>query len=390
MEWPSPKWARSRWTISRWLLFARLLQVSCTLVTTVMNGFLLVYIHSNQLGLATSMFCLEMMVCVALIYSGLVLLIQHSGNQQRRSSTIWATIFVAGDVLLTGIMIAIISVLSRTGLPTDCHGLTRDDMEKGGAPDNPPPGYDTTRFGDGDDIKGLLDKYCSLERSFYSIAIALVFTYMLTITLGALRIFEQRWNQRQKDRLFSSTDDIYQLDHLGPEIQSTNAERDLDDAVPSSEGVLTPTARANPIIQTVNVEPSSEIHGNRVFNEQRRTQLLPVSPVSVASRMSQVSPISPVMHQHGSFHMASQDMQDMSAGRSIMSNSSDLAAEAMVTDGYRYRVQPGIPSLPAYSPSSSRGQFMDGHGDESNDMRLSDYVKGETRAQNMKDSGLSM
>ncbi|KAI1473106.1 uncharacterized protein F4812DRAFT_39545 [Daldinia caldariorum] len=389
MEWPSPKWAPSRWTISRWLLLTRLLQVSCTLVTAVMNGFLLAYIHRNRLGVTTSMFCLEMMICIALIYSGLVLSIQHSGNQRRRSSTILATIFVAGDVLLTGIMIAIISVLSRTGLPTDCHGLTRDDMEKGDAPDNPPPEYDT-RFGDGDDIKGLLDKYCSLEQSFYSIAIALVFTYMLTITLGALRIFEQRWNQRQKDRLFPSTDDIYQPDHLGPEIQSTNAERDPDDAVRSRERVLTPTARANPIIQTVNVESSSEIHGDRAFNDQRRTQPLPVSPVSIASRISQVSPISPVMHQHGLFHMASQDMPDMSAGNSMMSHSSDLAAEAMVIDGYRYTVQPRIPPLPAYSPSSSGGRFMDGHGNESNEMRLSDYVKGETRAQNMKDSGLGM
>ncbi|KAK6956714.1 hypothetical protein Daesc_001993 [Daldinia eschscholtzii] len=179
-------------------------------------------------------------------------------------------------------------------------------------------------------------------------------------------------------------------DHLRPEIQSTGAERDPDDTTPSSEAVFTPTARTNPTIQTHNGGSSSEIHGDSIFNEQRRTQQFPVSPVSIASRISQVSPISPVMHQHGLFHMASQDAPGMSAGSSMVDQSSNLAAEAMVTDGYRYRTQPGIPSLPAYSPSQTRGQFMDGHGNESNEMRLSDYVKGETRAQNMKDSGLGM
>lgn len=100
---------------------------------------------------------------------------QHSGSRQRRSSTILSTIFIAGDVVFNGIMIAIITVLSRTGLPTDCHGLTRDDKEKNDAPNNPPPGYDTIRFGDGENIKGLLDRYCSLEQSFYFITAALMY-----------------------------------------------------------------------------------------------------------------------------------------------------------------------------------------------------------------------
>ncbi|KAI0844641.1 hypothetical protein F5Y00DRAFT_196282 [Daldinia vernicosa] len=383
MEWLSSKWA-PRWTVSRWLLFARLLQVSGTLVTAVMNGFLLVYIHINRLGLATSMFCLEMMVCVALIYSGIVLLMQHSGSWRRRSSTILATIFIAGDVAFNGIMIAIITVLSRTGLPTDCYGLTRDDKENNDAPDKPPPGYDTIRFGNGDNIRGLLDRYCSLEQSFYFIGVALIFTYMLTITLGVLRIFEQRWNHGQKDHSCMSEDNIHQLDHITYNVQSPNPERGLDSAAPSSEGVSTPAARANPTIRTHDFGSTGDLNEDRVFNEQRRTLQLPVSPVSVASRISQVSPISPVMRQHGIFHTTSQDVPDTSVG------SSDLAAEAMVTDGYRYRLQPGIPSLPAYSPSQSRGQFMDGHGDESNEMRLSGYVKGKTRAQNMKDSGLGI
>ena len=59
----------------------------------------------------------------------------------------------------------------------------------------------------------------------------------------------------------------------------------------------------------------------------------------------------------------------------------EAAAEsALVSDGMR----PSEPMLPPYEPGSSR---MTGHGTESNDMRLSEYVKGETRAQDMKDSG---
>ncbi|KAI8958124.1 hypothetical protein F5Y11DRAFT_53656 [Daldinia sp. FL1419] len=389
MEWLLPKWASSRWTVSRCLLFSRLLQVSGTLISAVMNGFLLVYIHVNHLGLATSMSCLEMMICVALIYSGIVLLMQHSGNRRRRSGVRLATVFIAGDVLFNGLMIAIITVLCRTGLPTDCHGLTRDDNEKDDAPNDPPLGYDTIRFGNGNDIKGVLDRYCSLEQSFYYIAVALMFTYTLTITLGILRIFEQRWNHSQQEPSITS-DNIYQLDHIRSKVQSLNPERDPENTEPPSEGVFTPTPRAIPTIQTHNFDSTGELHGNHTFRERRRTHPLPVSPVSIASRISQVSPISPVAHQQGVFHMASQDVPDTSTGSSTMSYPSDLAAEAMVTDGYRDRTQPDMPALPAYYPSHSRGQFMDGHGDESNEMRLSEYVKGETRAQNMKDSGLGM
>jgi len=56
------------------------------------------------------------------------------------------------------------------------------------------------------------------------------------------------------------------------------------------------------------------------------------------------------------------------------------ADSALVSDGMR----PSEPMLPPYEPGGSR---MSGHGEESNEMRLSEYVKGGTRAQDMKDSG---
>lgn len=63
----------------------------------------------------------------------------------------------------------------------------------------------------------------------------------------------------------------------------------------------------------------------------------------------------------------------------------DAAGAALVSDG-GMRSQSSESALPPYPyrPGSAR---MPGHADESNEMRLSGYVKGETRAQNMKDSG---
>lgn len=71
----------------------------------------------------------------------------------------------------------------------------------------------------------------------------------------------------------------------------------------------------------------------------------------------------------------------------LLSSTEMHANLAMITDGSRYTPGQTVDhtQLPPYSPGNLRR--MDGHGDESNDIRLSEYVKGETRAQDMKDSG---
>lgn len=73
----------------------------------------------------------------------------------------------------------------------------------------------------------------------------------------------------------------------------------------------------------------------------------------------------------------------------VPTSSAEIHANmAMITDGSRYapsQQQADNHQLPPYSPGNQR--TMSGHGDESNDIRLSDYVKGETRAQDMKDGG---
>ncbi|KAI0888140.1 uncharacterized protein GGS22DRAFT_185519 [Annulohypoxylon maeteangense] len=338
-------------------------------------------VTSSGLSPTTGMICLEMMVCIALIYSSIVLLFQHSGAPQRRSSSPWIMAFIAGDVVFNGVMIAVVTVLAHAGLPTNCYGLTRSETETDDANKNPPKG-----FGDGD-IKGDLDKYCGLERSFYFIIAALMFTYTLTITLGVLRIFEKRWSHGQDDSLFTSANDVYQLGHIRSKILSPNISRDLENAEPSREGVLTPPSRSGTSLQTRVLRPSEDGHRTQTFREQAQSQPLPVSPVSATtSPICQVSPISPTTHLRRSFMTTTPGMLDTSMGGLMI----DHSAEAMVTDGYRSRLQPGMQPQPRYSPGQSRGQFMDGHGDESNEMRLSEYVKGESRAQHMKDSGMGM
>lgn len=64
----------------------------------------------------------------------------------------------------------------------------------------------------------------------------------------------------------------------------------------------------------------------------------------------------------------------------MLSEEDQSADHALVSDGMR----PSEPMLPPYHPGNRR---MSGHGGEDNEMRLSGYVKGQTRAQDMKDSG---
>lgn len=70
----------------------------------------------------------------------------------------------------------------------------------------------------------------------------------------------------------------------------------------------------------------------------------------------------------------------------LLSSTEMHANLAMITDGSRYSPGQAVDhnQLPPYSPGNQR--TMAGHGLEDNDIRLSEYVKGETRAQDMKDT----
>ncbi len=79
--------------------------------------------------------------------------------------------------------------------------------------------------------------------------------------------------------------------------------------------------------------------------------------------------------------MHHRQQRDHSQRMPMLPEEDQLADIALVSDGMR----PTEPMLPPYEPR--RGGQMAGHGSEDNEMRLSEYVKGQTRAQGMKDSG---
>lgn len=67
--------------------------------------------------------------CVVLIYTAIVLLVQHTGNRPWTRRTRVIVTFVVFDVIFTGLMIGIITILARTGVPSNCAGLTRTDCK---------------------------------------------------------------------------------------------------------------------------------------------------------------------------------------------------------------------------------------------------------------------
>ncbi len=117
--------------------------------------------------------------------------------------------------------------------------------------------------------------------------------------------------------------------------------------------------------------PSGEPSGHLIF---------PVSPMTPPTR----SPVASPVDQHAPTRNS----------ETYPGTMEHVAEAAMVMDGYRHHHHhhhhhPSVSefaSLPPYTPGPSR-QFMDGHGNENNEMRLSEYVKGQTRAQHLKDAG---
>ncbi|KAH9885498.1 hypothetical protein F4778DRAFT_787160 [Xylariomycetidae sp. FL2044] len=369
----------TRWRLSRWIALIRLSQALGSLVTAVMNGFLLVYIQLNRLGLASSMFALEMMVCVALIYTSFVLLVQHTGSRRDHSSTTMIAFFVAGDAIFNGITLAIITVLARSGVPSDCHGLTRDNVEPGDAPDDPPEGYNTIRFSDGKNgDKGLLDRYCALERGFYFIAIAMVFAYMITVTLGIIRIYERQYTREIQMGRLTNLDDIHRLEDL-----TSKVDGDVENASEASQGIVEPRSRG--VVVSPSPEAVSPAPGDDRRRERSRSPAPPVSPLS---------PISP--GSRTSRHVATDDpfvghsaAFSLPTGGPRIEDAADPAAEAAITDGYRHQMRLGMAQLPPYSPGPSRERFMGSHAEDDTDGFRFDG-RDTTRMQNGKDAGTGL
>lgn len=162
---------------------------------------------------------------------------------------------------------------------------------------------------------------------------------------------------------------------------------------PSSPGVASATTFASLRPDNQEEMPAA------MYSSTSRSENLPSSsrstmPSSVRFANANLTPMpQSSAHQHAYTRVLSTPAiptSSMPMNESAMDlNAANIQANmAMVSDGSRYsgavrQIQRS--QLPPYSPGNLRR--MTGHGDEDNDTRLSEYVKGETRAQDMKDSG---
>lgn len=147
---------------------------------------------------------------MSLTYTSVIILGVHiCKTLGLRSWRIFALISLPGDLTIMGLCIAKITILSFSGLPADCHGLTRDNckgfffLQRRGlvfcfcslrsrpltvsttanvCPTNaddgsdlvrqPADGYSTIRFGSwANAITGELDSWCTFPRTVYGLSV---------------------------------------------------------------------------------------------------------------------------------------------------------------------------------------------------------------------------
>lgn len=180
---------------------------------------------------------------------------------------------------------------------------------------------------------------------------------MITVTVSVLRLCEGKiYSQSEVKQMMESQERMIDLEQKindsRPHLSPINSSPVINHRI--SQGILPrrPSIPAGPPPPTIRERPEFSEPG-----PSRRLSFASSSPTAVNS-------VSPVLSFASLEHHANM---------------------AMVTDGSRYNNHIGI-QLPPYSPGNNMAP-MNGHGGEHNDDRLSDYVKGETRAQDIKDGG---
>ncbi|KAK4178681.1 hypothetical protein QBC36DRAFT_324127 [Triangularia setosa] len=320
MGWESP---------SRWLTTARALQLVAALASTALHGFTTIWIHVKKLGMTQHMVVLELLIVIITVYTTVAILVQHCGWRSITKPGLVA--FVVFDLTFCAMVLGIISLLARSGLPVNCVGLTRTDYQPADA--KPPPhsyGFSTIRFSnESGGLPGQLDKFCGLERAYFGFANALVFLYIATVVLNIIRIFELKYI-----KIGSSGEDeevnlkaIKDLEQPSP-ISST-ARVNLPPA-PPSEGIISRTASLRSTTTASTSRPTYSALPTRAH-----TSAIPRRPVGASEPMS-----SPPRHPGpDGFNRISLD------------EDSDSAEAALVSDGigHQHR-QPPLRNYPPNPP----------------------------------------
>ncbi|KAI6371095.1 hypothetical protein MCOR25_004029 [Pyricularia grisea] len=321
----------------------------------------------------------------------------------RSTQTTWLVATIAGDICFIWMGLAMITLLSHAGVPAHCAGLTKSAYADDDTRREPAKGYTSIRFtNQWNGAKGELDRFCALERIFYGATLLLINLQLITVILSILRICQGTYIKkteanaqaseqilhvlREEEKIRSKA---YPLNSLASTSGDTgvvqhhqvHSQCDISSIQPMpSEGAL--RSRNSVLNSRVHPHNHHQCQHHTHHHQQQQPLLSPVSPTTATFFSDRPGLSSP---------LASPDANQSSTTtfNEFETPEDEAAAAALITDGSsggRVDLESGYGSssgLPPYTPG--RLNPMNGHGNENNEMRLSGYVKGETRAQNMKD-----
>lgn len=242
-------------------------------------------------------------------------------------------------------------------------------MALGSKADKPSRGYTTILFSNEQDgHRGELDRFCGMERGFFFCAVLVILAYIITIMMSLCRIFDLHYTRNSEiQHLLDEREEILKLELKIQEQEAAASRQPAPAPTSGPQNSATRPSDEEASILASMARPTGQPAPSSRFISGARSPALPLTAIpgvgssSSAAAAERLSPM------------------DFTAVEANL---------AMITDGSRHGLgqqQPDHNQLPPYTPGNQR--TMNGHGSESNDMLLSGYVKGETRAQDMKDAG---
>ncbi|KAG8169864.1 hypothetical protein KVR01_000609 [Diaporthe batatas] len=196
----------------------------------VYASFSLLYAHiqNNRLGENGRMRGVQVLGLVSLAYSTVVLCCVHVFKTLGlRTWRLFAVMSVPSDLTIMGINLAKITILAYSGLPADCHGLTRDKYSGNDLVRQPSDGFTTIRFGTAaEKLAGELDALCTFPRTVYGLSTVAIFSYTFSILLSVLYL--------QQHGASTAADSEKQAAHGPAQVESQSAPSSRPGSIRSS------------------------------------------------------------------------------------------------------------------------------------------------------------